>query len=72
VLEDWLWHMIFPLVSYAAIFIAAIVLLINPVLALFVVGAATLLFLFIGIHNSWDSVTYFILVRSQQQNQSQN
>jgi len=72
VLEDWLWHMIFPLVSYAAIFIAAIVLLINPALALFVVGAATLLFLFIGIHNSWDSVTYFILVRSQQQNQSQN
>ena len=45
VLEDWLWHTIFPLASYTAIVIAAIVLPSNPVPALFVIGAATLLLL---------------------------
>jgi hypothetical protein len=30
--------------------------------ALFGVGAATLLLLFIGIHNSWDSVAYHVFV----------
>lgn len=71
VLEDWLWHIIFPLASYAALFVAAIVLPINPASALFVVGAAAVLFLFIGIHNSWDTVTYFIITRPQPQNKSQ-
>jgi len=30
---------------------------------LFAVGAATLLLLFIGIHNSWDTIAYQVLVR---------
>jgi hypothetical protein len=30
--------------------------------ALFGVGGATLLLLFIGIHNSWDSVAYHVFV----------
>jgi hypothetical protein len=30
----------------------------NPRAALFGVGACALLLLFIGIHNSWDTVTY--------------
>ena len=46
VLEDWLWHMVFPLVSYTALVVAAIVLPGNPVPALFVIGAATVLLLF--------------------------
>src|SRR5213082_2405110 len=58
VLEDWLWHMVFPLVSYTALVVAAIVLLGNPALALFVIAAVALLLLFIGIHNAWDTVTY--------------
>jgi hypothetical protein len=65
VLEDWLWHTTFPLVSYAALFVAAIVLPSNPTPALFVIGAATVLLLFIGIHNAWDNVTYLALERSQ-------
>jgi hypothetical protein len=28
--------------------------------ALFAVGASALLFLFIGIHNSWDTVSYHV------------
>jgi hypothetical protein len=72
VLEDWLWHVIFPLVSYTAIIVSAIVLPGNPVPALFVIGAATVLFLFIGIHNAWDTVTYITLEHSESENKSQD
>ena len=61
VLEDWVWHTILPLASYAALLISAIVLVSNPEPALFVVGAAAILFLFSGIHNSWDTVTYIMI-----------
>ena len=56
--EDWLWHAVLPLISYALILISAIVLRSYPQRALFVIGATALLLLFIGIHNAWDTVTY--------------
>src|SRR5216684_3829789 len=65
VLEDWLWYTAFPLVSYTALVVAAIVLPGNPALALFGTGAVTVLLLFTGIHNSWDAVTYVVIARSQ-------
>jgi len=72
VLEDWLWHTVFPLVSYTALIVAAIMLLSNPAPALFVIGAATVLLLFIGIHNAWDNVTYVVIELSQPENKSQD
>ena len=33
--------------------------------ALFGIGAAALLLLFVGIHNSWDAVTYHVFVKKQ-------
>ncbi len=62
VLEDWLWHGVFPFISYVSLVIAAITFPANPVPALFVIAAATILFLFIGIHNSWDTVTYLVIM----------
>jgi hypothetical protein len=61
VLEDWLWHVVFPLISYVAFVVAAILLPGNPTSMLFIVGAAMMLLLFIGIHNAWDNVTYIIV-----------
>ena len=72
VLEDWLWHTIFPLVSYAAFVVAAIMLPGNPVPTLFIIGAATVLLVFIGIHNAWDTVTYLAIERAQPENKSQD
>ena len=72
VLEDWLWHTVFPFISYTALVIAAIMLLGNPLPALFIVGAVTVLLLFIGIHNSWDSLTYIVIKLSQRENKSQD
>src|SRR5260221_3376889 len=72
VLEDWLWHTIFPLVSYTALVVAAIVLPGNPAPALFVIGAVTVLLLLIGIHNAWDTVTYVAIDLSRPENKSQD
>jgi hypothetical protein len=58
VLEDWIWHVTFPLLAYAALLAAAVVLRGDPTPALFVIGATTVLLLFTGIHNAWDAVTY--------------
>src|SRR5207245_1360287 len=72
VLEDWLWHIVLPFASYTALVVAALLLPIFPALALFVVAAATVLLLFIGIHNAWDNVTYMTIARSRSQNKSQD
>jgi hypothetical protein len=38
---------------------------------LFGVGAAALLLLFTGIHNTWDAVTYHIFVNKSGEDQSE-
>jgi hypothetical protein len=66
VLEDWIWHGALPLIAYAAILVAAIFLQGASTVSLFAIGAMTLLLLFVGIHNAWDSVVYIALTRRQQ------
>jgi hypothetical protein len=72
VLEDWLWYTVLPLISYTALVVAAPVLASQSAPAMFVIAAATLLLLFIGIHNAWDLVTYMGFERPQSQNTSQD
>lgn len=56
--EDWFWYAALPMFAYAALFIAAIALGQHRPLSLFVIAGTTLLLLFDGIHNAWDTVTY--------------
>ncbi len=72
VLEDWLGHTVLPLVSYTALVVAALVLPGQPAPALFVIAAAMLLLLFIGIHNTWDNMTYIAIELIPPQNKSQD
>ncbi len=58
--EDWTWYTILPFVAYAAIAGGAIAMPLDAHHALFAVGGGVLLLNFIGIHNSWDVVTYLI------------
>jgi len=58
VLEDWLWHTLFPLISYGALLAAALRVAAHPVPCLFAIGTTALVLLFIGIHNAWDAATY--------------
>lgn len=55
---DWFWYTVFPLAAYAILLASGIGLAWRPAGALFVLAAAGLLLLFIGIHNAWDTVTY--------------
>ena len=59
--EDWLWYAGLPLVAYAILFLAGVVLRWHPAPAMFVVGASALMLLFVGIHNAWDTVTYIAI-----------
>lgn len=64
VFEDWLFHAILPLLAYGTLLGAALALVARTEVALFAIAAVALLLLSIGIHNSWDTVTYIVLDRS--------
>ncbi|MDT4953740.1 MAG: hypothetical protein QOJ02_1878 [Acidobacteriota bacterium] len=67
VFEDWLFHVLLPLAAYAMLAVSAGTAYSHPRPALFLVGAAALLLLFTGIHNAWDTVTYHVFVKRQEQ-----
>jgi hypothetical protein len=58
VLEDWIWHATLPLIAYLTLAIAGLTMPGNQRPSLFAVASTSLLLLFIGIHNAWDTVTY--------------
>ena len=66
VLEDWIWHAVLPVVAYGLIAGGAVSMTRAEHEALFVVATATLLLVFIGIHNAWDTVTWLALRRVQE------
>jgi len=66
VFEDWLFHALLPLAAYVILAVSAYVAQSHARPALFLVAVATLLLLFIGIHNAWDAVTYHVLVRREE------
>jgi hypothetical protein len=72
VLEDWVWYLTFPLVSYIALIVATMVLPSNAGLALFVIGATALSLVFIGIHNSWSLVIFTAFELLELENKSQD
>jgi hypothetical protein len=65
VLEDWIWHNVLPLIAYATLLVAALVLQRYPAPSLFVIAGTALLLLFVGIHNAWDGAVYIALRRLQ-------
>jgi hypothetical protein len=67
VFEDWLFHVLLPLAAYAMLAVSAYAARSHARPALFVVGASTLLLLFVGIHNAWDAVTYHVFVNQRGQ-----
>ena len=60
--EDWLFHCVLPVAAYAILALSAFAALSHTREALFGVGTAALLLLFIGIHNAWDGIAYHVLV----------
>jgi hypothetical protein len=58
--EDWLFHFVLPLAAYALLALSPFAATSYTGEALFGVGAAALLLLFVGIHNAWDTVAYHV------------
>jgi hypothetical protein len=57
VVEDWLWHVLFPLLTYASLLLIADLIWHAPSFSVYAIAGALTLFLFIGIHNAWDVAT---------------
>jgi hypothetical protein len=57
VLEDWLWHVLFPILTYASLLLIGLLIWHSPNVSRYSIAAALTLFLFIGIHNAWDVAT---------------
>lgn len=70
--EDWFWYAILPLVTYAVLAIAGVLLAWHTTLSLFLIAGTALLLLFIGIHNAWDTVTYIAVSRRQEKREMSN
>jgi hypothetical protein len=71
VFEDWLFHVLLPLAGYAMLAGSAFAARSYARPALFVVGAAALLLLFVGIHNAWDTVTHLVFVQRRRQREDE-
>lgn len=63
--EDWLFHVLLPSAAYTILALSAFAASSYAREALFGVGAAALMLLFIGIHNAWDAVAYHVFVHKQ-------
>ena len=66
VFEDWLFHALLPFAAYVTLMLSGFIGEWRARAGLFLVGAATLLLLFVGIHNAWDAVTYHIYHHSKE------
>ena len=60
--EDWSFHILLPFAAYGAIALSSLMAIAHARWALFATGFATLMLLFIGIHNAWDAVAYQVFV----------
>ena len=56
--SDWMWFIVLPFVAYLTLCVAGFALATHPSGASYAIGGATILLIFIGIHNAWDVVTY--------------
>lgn len=63
--DDWCFYVIIPIFAYAALGVSAFTAGSYERESLFAVAGATVVLLFVGIHNSWDAIAYHVLVARQ-------
>ena len=59
--EDWLWTVALPCLSYGALCTAAVLIVHHADGALYGAAGASVMLLFIGIHNAWDIAVWMSL-----------
>ena len=65
--EDWIYYAVLPGVGYFVFAVSSFLLISEPTFALFGMALSSLMLLFIGIRNSWDTVTYHVLSKRTEQ-----
>ena len=65
VFYDWFFYVLLPLAAYATLAGSAFAARYHARTSLFLVAAAALLLLFVGINNAWDTVTHLVFVGNQ-------
>jgi hypothetical protein len=66
VLEDWVFYFVLPLAANITLLIAGIMARSDLRPSLFGVAAAVVMMLFIGIHNAWDTTTWHVFTKPQE------
>ncbi len=61
-LEDRVFHVLLPFAAYGLLTLSGLLAQWHLEPALFGIGAAALILLFVGIHNAWDAVAYQVYV----------
>jgi hypothetical protein len=59
--EDWIWNVILPSIAYGGLLAMAVVIWRRSDPELYGVAGASMLLLFIGIHNAWDIAVWMTL-----------
>lgn len=67
VFEDWMFHAVLPVAAYGTLAASAFAARSHAYEAMFAVAGASLLLLFVGIHNAWDAVTYHVFVKRHEE-----
>jgi hypothetical protein len=60
--EDWVFHAALPFLAYLLLVVTPFAAVSHTHQIAFVGAGATLLLLFIGIHNAWDAIAYHVFV----------
>ena len=66
-LNDWFYRIILPLIGFVILVCSSFVSNVHLDEMLFGIGGATLLLLFVGIHNAWDNVAYMVFFQTAEQ-----
>jgi hypothetical protein len=64
VAEDWVFHVVLPLLGYLMICGSVFLFWQQPSLMLYLIAASALLILYVGIHNAWDAAVFLALDRN--------
>lgn len=63
VVSDWVWNLLLPPATYLSLLVAAMLMRVHLVAALYTVAGASLLLLLLGLHNAWDVVVWITTER---------
>jgi hypothetical protein len=70
--EDWIWYSWLPLVAYCFLLASSLLLKRYFVFASFSIATISLLLLFLGIRNAWDTVTYIAVRQASASQNTEN